>query len=646
MSDASIPPVPPVKFAPPAPPVENNAQVISLPGGLRSVQDVLSLHGQITKINADGTAQIATEQGDINVRPDARQILRAGERVDVELQPGNPPQSARITPEQTPSPRPQQTNTPQPDAPAPSRTTQTPVSVDVRPPAPQTTQGQAANNTQAPLPTSYTAEPSAAPPPTPQAPVQGQVVRLEPLPLPQALAAITQPLENIVTTLNQIPAEIITQLQKPVLSQNILQKNLSLFFQPQTGEAPTIQFTPQGTVLPEGIKFTPPQPSSQSQPQSLNIQAANKLPTIASPATPQLTIPLEAATAPPTTISAPHIFNAAIQGFETPSINFLNPETQTPLQISLPVQGNNEPLILYNLKAGVLFGIVAGQTPDNLPIIGVLTPNSTPQAPQEITFFTLHAPSAPLPTGTEIILLPHEIPAHPLTAQTLTPSAFPYFLTPDSWPVMDEIYQTLSQIMPQAAQAFANITPSPANPGTMEHTALFFMAAIQGGDLTQWMNDRAVDALRRSGRAGLITRLSAEGSVLNKLSSEVLSQDWRGMSLPLFWEGNVYKLPFYYKHSTYEGEDGQPGGKQVRFVFDLSLNQMGKVQLDGLFRGKRLDLIVRTEQPLSSSMQMQMRKSYVNALELTQVSGELSFQNKPDQWVTITAEGETFGTSA
>jgi hypothetical protein len=51
-------------------------------------------------------------------------------------------------------------------------------------------------------------------------------------------------------------------------------------------------------------------------------------------------------------------------------------------------------------------------------------------------------------------------------------------------------------------------------------------------------------------------------------------------------------------------------GKQTRFIFDLSLDALGKVQLDGLFRAKRLDLIVRTLTPFSLPMQQDMRRIY------------------------------------
>ena len=73
---------------------------------------------------------------------------------------------------------------------------------------------------------------------------------------------------------------------------------------------------------------------------------------------------------------------------------------------------------------------------------------------------------------------------------------------------------------------------------------------------------------------------------------------------------------------------------------------MGKVQIDGLFRPARLDVIVRTQSPFSQSMTQDMRATYARALRETGVTGELSFQNQPGQWVTITPEKQNYGATA
>ena len=50
-----------------------------------------------------------------------------------------------------------------------------------------------------------------------------------------------------------------------------------------------------------------------------------------------------------------------------------------------------------------------------------------------------------------------------------------------------------------------------------------------------------------------------------------------------------------------EGEEGEVEGA-TRFVVELELSRLGPLQLDGLVRQSRFDLIVRTTSPLAAEM--------------------------------------------
>src|SRR5687767_2648884 len=91
------PPQPPSVLNPPKP--DTNAEIVKLPPALQIVEERVKLKGEVIKTNNDGTVRIRTEQGDIDIRPE-RQLAK-GEQVDVEIEPGRPPQAARVTSEQT-----------------------------------------------------------------------------------------------------------------------------------------------------------------------------------------------------------------------------------------------------------------------------------------------------------------------------------------------------------------------------------------------------------------------------------------------------------------------------------------------------------------------------------------------------------------
>lgn len=114
--------------------------------------------------------------------------------------------------------------------------------------------------------------------------------------------------------------------------------------------------------------------------------------------------------------------------------------------------------------------------------------------------------------------------------------------------------------------------PSPANPASMAPAILFFVAAMRGGDIQNWLGEKALDALRRSGKAEILTRLTREVSGLARTAAEPATQDWRMLAFPLYWNGDIQKLPLYYRHDRPpEKEDENDTKKGERALFSISI---------------------------------------------------------------------------
>ena len=298
-------------------------------------------------------------------------------------------------------------------------------------------------------------------------------------------------------------------------------------------------------------------------------------------------------------------------------------------------------------RAGDVRAVLTGFTEDkHFPVLQITKPESFAHQ-----HYSLQTPVEDIPIGTQIELqVTQSITLATPDSTQISTVAFPslnttYFLTPEIWPVFQEIKNILVQVAPQAIQAsFNNIIPNPGTPAQLGNAALFFIAAVRSGDLQSWLGDKTFDALRRAGKSDLINRLGTELTSLGRFSSEPMSHEWRAMTLPLAWQDDIYKIVMHYRREDDGGSDeDQAGGTKTRFIMDLSLSQMGKVQLDGLFVGKtdgigRLDLILRTEQGFSEAMKMEMRQTYKGALDDTNFTGELSFQDQKDQWVQITPD--------
>ena len=324
----------------------------------------------------------------------------------------------------------------------------------------------------------------------------------------------------------------------------------------------------------------------------------------------------------------PLIAEINIQNIQPPRITVTDPnQPLTPLT-HIPHQHITNAEARIGETKAVFVGITADR---HFPVLHI--PSAQHDTP---ALYTLQAPFKDIPIGAQL-----EISVTKTTVLPLIPPLFgqSFILSPQSWPVLQDIASTLAQIAPQTAAAFQATLPNPAAPQQLAPTALFFIAAMRSGDIQNWLGERAVDALKTAGKGGLIEQFSRE---INALSRETTAQDWRSLSLPMAWQNDIHKIILHYrKEDGSHNDDDENSGNKTRFVLDLNLSNMGKIQLDALFIGaseKRLDLILRSEESFSAAMKQQMRTSYKSALDETSITGELSFQHHLDSWVKITID--------
>lgn len=288
--------------------------------------------------------------------------------------------------------------------------------------------------------------------------------------------------------------------------------------------------------------------------------------------------------------------------------------------------GENSPMT----RPANIVATVTGFTPQNLPVISMRLPASP--LPQN---FVLQFTAGNLSTGSQIVLSPAPMGAGTVAGTSL-PALRPVqpLLQPSMlWPAIDDIFQSF-QSTTQAAQSLGRLVPSPSNAGNFGPAAVLFIAAAKAGELQNWMGEKRLEALQKLGKGSLMSRLSGETAPLSRSGGDSASAEWRTYPIPLLWQNEISKVTLHMKHEPPEqGKDNQEGS--ARFIFDLDLTRMGGVQLDGLLRGKRLDLIIRTQLPISTSMQQAMKIAYANALDGTDIYGEISFQGDLKSWMVI-----------
>lgn len=645
-------------------------RLLKLPDILQTNAKPVKLTGTVIGQNPDGSVQLSTDRGVITMMMKDKGSLQPGQKFEIEIPAGRPPQQAAL---RTP---PAQTTQPHPSAPLPPHSDQPgqPPLITVYPPSvklerpPSLKQDDLAEALAAALP-----ENGLRPPAAPLA--AGQILRLTPLPMtaPNAetgnfpieitpetiLKTLINSLEqaadlpdnlhrnfmqilsraNLPSLLSQIPKPLQVESQK--LLEAALQKLTQDIDDPELLRFRNAPFQNTGVNLPPTLNLTKPidaqilgfQPgnfqsvlntSSPSQIPQPVFTVIPELPKSMATPTAAMPLPANAGTAQASTGLA-----AALPAQTQPS----QPVLQTPQlpPAAQPPRTSAPP----PLAAPVLIGQVKSFTPQGQPIIALTMPGSAHPQNYAVQFIannivegaTVIVTPLPVTHSTQPGIVPFAIGANqPLSA----------WAQPEIWEPLQTLIATLHTVNPAAAQAVTQMLPNASMPQNMGALSLLFLSMMRAGDLDGWVGKPA-DLLRQAGKIEVLRALSGESAVSNRLEQTVLPGEWRAAMLPFWNDGQVHKLPVYYKQWQDETgeEDRVREQRRMRFLFNLKLSRMGDVQVDGFLQKEKLDMILRTKAAMSIEMQQAMKITYTRAMERSNLAGEISFQFKPEQWVNV-----------
>ncbi len=105
--------------------------------------------------------------------------------------------------------------------------------------------------------------------------------------------------------------------------------------------------------------------------------------------------------------------------------------------------------------------------------------------------------------------------------------------------------------------------------------------------------------------------------------------DWRLFFIPIHDGDQLQQLRLFLRNGGQDG-DGGPGQDDedpTRFVVEVEMSHLGDLQLDGLVREKRLDLILRSRAPLPEFMRRDITQIFHEANEVTGNQGKIGFQS-------------------
>ena len=146
---------------------------------------------------------------------------------------------------------------------------------------------------------------------------------------------------------------------------------------------------------------------------------------------------------------------------------------------------------------------------------------------------------------------------------------------------------------------------------------LSFLSALKS-DLPSWLGPDFVKTLKRES----LDRLRSEFADLQKAHTNP-QNDWVSVPLPFYDGTALQQLWMFTRKQKHPDDPSQP--ESTRFVIDMDLTLTGPLQLDGLIRGKRFDLILRSERVLPQSMRADLTRIMDDALGATGSAGSLVF---------------------
>lgn len=268
-------------------------------------------------------------------------------------------------------------------------------------------------------------------------------------------------------------------------------------------------------------------------------------------------------------------------------------------------------------------------TGDSITLLGTVVATNAGGVELATPLGTLRAPiSAGMPVGSQVAF---EVIARPHAAAVATPEqpSGPASTAPpqrtlaadppkDDWPALRDVIAAL----PPDGDADA-IVPKPGAP--LGPALLAFLVGLRGGGSAKaWLGAAPVESLESSGKTRLIERLGDELAAQSRAAAVPDRNGWQTMAVPVLDGERFHEIRVHIQKRRQGGRDADAGGG--RFIVEATLSALGPLQLDGLVRASRFDLIVRTPLPLPEQVRRDIETLFAQSLSDTTYRGGVSFR--------------------
>jgi hypothetical protein len=278
--------------------------------------------------------------------------------------------------------------------------------------------------------------------------------------------------------------------------------------------------------------------------------------------------------------------------------------------IALP-SGGATPALPLGSRLELRVQAQAGTAPEDVDLAGTVVASTTGETMVETPIGTLALERRlALPPGSFVTL--QQLAATPPDEPSDLPLA-----QRTTWPALEETLATLERVLPDIAAQLRSAL-APASGQELAGTLLFLLSALNAGT---WPGPRILEALDAFGRRDLRLKLEGDVGELRQLDSSQ-SGDWHVYALPLLDGAAVRPVRLYFRRRA----AGSPSGDQgTRFVLEVDMSRMGALQLDGLVRPQRFDLVLRSHRPIAAEMRQEITEIFHGAVAASGLGGDITF---------------------
>lgn len=184
----------------------------------------------------------------------------------------------------------------------------------------------------------------------------------------------------------------------------------------------------------------------------------------------------------------------------------------------------------------------------------------------------------------------------------------------------------LAALLPGAAQG-------KAGPGHQVLAVMLLALGVRFRDLKGWLGEARTARILEAAGPGPLLRAGADFAELGRLGAEPSAQGWRPFILP-FHDGNGVATAVLFHRDLYREDpppesEGRPrprGG--ARLFLSVDLSHLGQVQIDGFAWAGRLDIVLRSQQPLPEAARIALGDRYAALMAAAGLAGTLTYDQR------------------